>query len=82
MQVVDEELGVYSAEFFLLRRLVESTMEPGDLVLVWDRARENQKGRKLDRRWEGPRILLNLNQSKTMGFVTRRRLYSRAHARS
>jgi hypothetical protein len=44
-------------------------LKPGDLVLVWDAARKNQKSRKLDARWKGPRIVVSVNASGTTARV-------------
>ena len=43
--------------------------EPGDLVLVRNPALDNQKGRKLEARWLGPRLFLKWVKHKHSGFV-------------
>lgn len=42
---------------------------PGDLVLVWDAALAKQHGRKLERKWMGPRMLTKLTPHGLSGYV-------------
>ena len=43
--------------------------EPGDLVIVWDKSRQNQHGRKLDPHWWGPRLLHRWANNRQSGYV-------------
>ena len=43
--------------------------EPGDLVLVRHHAIDNQRGRKLEAKWLGPRLLTRLSASRLSGYV-------------
>ncbi len=42
---------------------------PGDLVLVRNHAVDSQRGRKLEAKWLGPRILVSYSASKLTGHV-------------
>lgn len=43
--------------------------QEGDLVLVRDHQRDKDKGRKLDPRWLGPRLLTSIAESGVAGYV-------------
>ena len=42
---------------------------PGDLVIIRNHAVDNQHGRKLERKWLGPRLLTRMTRSGLSGYV-------------
>ncbi len=52
---------------------------PGDLVLVRNHAVDSQRGRKLEAKWLGPRLLVLYSASKLMEYI--REIYSDGKAK-
>jgi len=63
------ELTSYVAYHHSKRNRVQRLPEAGDLVIVRHHAVDNQRGRKLESRWLGPRLLVNLTPSGNSGHV-------------
>lgn len=46
-----------------------NTPKPGDLVMIRRHELDNQKGRKLESRWDGPKLLVRFSARGNSGFV-------------
>lgn len=53
----------------MVRKRKQKIPEPGDLVLVRNHAVDGQRGRKLEAKWLGPRILVLYSASKVSAHV-------------
>lgn len=52
-----------------MRERKQKIPEPGDLVLVRNHAVDGQRGRKLEAKWLGPRILVSYSASKVLAHI-------------
>ena len=63
------EAAAYTHYLKSVRERKQKIPEPGDLVLVSNHAVDGQRGRKLEAKWLGPRILVSYSASKVSAHV-------------
>ena len=64
-----ESLATHQGKNEAKRAIPLGLLSPGDLVLVRDTQLDNQRGRKLEARWRGPRMLVQMTKEHLSGWV-------------
>ena len=68
-RLLSSEVASYSHHYHKLAQQRQRIPEPGDLVLVRNHQVDNQRGRKLEARWLGPRLLVKWTHHRRSGWI-------------